>query len=560
MSQATSSPQDPKPTGGPAVRILEENEELRARILGLEEANRLLEGKRQSLEDENSVLLNRISELTVKLAAATQSNVQQQLELELRRLRARLAQHAKDKYGSSSERRGRPDGSPPKDKKDKKDKKKRDRSGPSPQPDLPKDEQLHLLEPADCCCPKCGGDLRAMARQFEESERIVAVERRFKVVKDKRQKYHCRGCGHIEAALGPTKLIPGGRYDLSFVIQVALDKYLCHLPLERQVKRMRRCGLVVTRQTLWDQLHALYVLLLPTLLALHEQVLQAPLVHVDETGWRMMGKGSSKKWWLWSVCCAEAAYYALEPSRGSAVARHLLRDYDGLVVADGYTVYRNLEKARTRAGGEQVNLLTAQQEPMPDYSLVICWMHARRPLFKAEANCPEAKVALDLIAALYAVEAEAVKEAEGDLERLLAKRAWLRETKSRDIVEQLRTWRDQQRPLPKSYLAKGVTFLKNQWDGLTRFLENPLIPLDNGEAERSMRGPVLGRKNFYGCRSERGARVAAAMYSVLESCKRAKVDPQAYLTYVAQHALENPKQTVAILPTEYAKLMESSAG
>ena len=205
-----------------------------------------------------------------------------------------------------------------------------------------------------------------------------------------------------------------------------------------------------------------------------------------------------------------------------------------------------------------MNLLTSEGEPLPDYTLVICWMHARRPLFKAEKNCPEVTEALDLIAGLYAIEARGDRKRRmGDPERLLEARARLREAHSRELIDQLRTWRDQQRPLPKSQWDKGVTFLKNQWDGLTRFLEDPRIPLDNGTAERSMRGPVLGRKNFYGCRSERGARVAALMYTVLESCKRAHVDPEAYLTFVLQRVLENPKEAVTILPTDYAEMAAS---
>ena len=61
----------------------------------------------------------------------------------------------------------------------------------------------------------------------------------------KQQKYRCGRCGHIEAALAPKRFLPGGRYDLSFVVQVALDKYLYHLPLERQVRRMGRREIVM---------------------------------------------------------------------------------------------------------------------------------------------------------------------------------------------------------------------------------------------------------------------------------------------------------------------------
>lgn len=118
---------------------------------------------------------------------------------------------------------------------------------------------------------------------------------------------------------GPRKLVDGGRYSIGFAAQVAVDKYQDALPLARQVQRMKRTGLLVTRQTLWDQLHLLYLLLLPTLLAIHERVLRAALLHADESPWRLMPKeGGSKRWWLWSVSDGVGVFYLLVSTRGAA--------------------------------------------------------------------------------------------------------------------------------------------------------------------------------------------------------------------------------------------------
>ncbi|MCP4245406.1 MAG: transposase, partial [bacterium] len=235
--------------------------------------------KAEALDTQVTVLLRRITELTRKLAAATDRDAQQELELELRRVREQLAAANNDRFGSTSERRDRTD----KGNKNKgdKDKKKQRGHGPTPQPNLPIEEVIHPLDEADCTCPKCAADLRVMAHQFEETELISVVQTRYVLTKHKQQKYRCGGCGHIEAALGPKRFIPGGRYDLSFAVQVALDKYLYHLPLERQVRRMGRRGLQVTSQTLWDQLFALYLLLLPTFIALQARVRTSELLHAD---------------------------------------------------------------------------------------------------------------------------------------------------------------------------------------------------------------------------------------------------------------------------------------
>jgi transposase len=510
----------------------------------------VLKAKNVSLVSELEVLLAQISELTVKLAMAKGKDVQLELELQLKTLRGRLAGHAQETYGDRSERRrkGR--------KKDKKDTSNAKGHGPTAQPKLPIQECVLELPDDACGCSKCGADLRVMAEQFEESELIASVQRRFVMKLYKRQKYNCRACGHIDTAPALLKLIPGGRYDLSFVVQVAIDKYLDALPLERQVRRMRRRGLDTTSQTLWDQLWAMYVVLLPTLLELQRRVLAADLVHADETTWRQMGKGRSKKWWLWTLVSTGGVFFELLPSRGSEAARKLFAGYDGIVMADCYAVYIALERALEKTGGEQLTL-DGETLLLPNFLLAACWMHARRPLFKAEKDTPEVTEALDLIAELYAVEAEAKRMADGDEQALLEHRSRLRNQQSRSIIARLEAWRDAQRPLPRTQYARGVGFLKNNWVRLIRFLEDPRIPLDNGEAERQIRGPVVGRKNYYGTRSERGARVASMMFSLLGTCTQVGVVPYDYLLEALTRGLREPG--TIYLPQDHAAAVSGSA-
>jgi len=85
------------------------------------------------------------------------------------------------------------------------------------------------------------------------------------------------------------------------------------------------------------------------------------------------------------------------------------------------------------------------------------------------------------------------------------------------------------------------------WPGLLRFLDEPRLPLDNNTVERALRGVVLGRKNHYGSRSERGTEVAALFYSLIESAKLAGVEPDAYLRTATRAAI---RQLVIPLPHE----------
>ncbi|MDB4987436.1 MAG: hypothetical protein JWN04_2614, partial [Myxococcaceae bacterium] len=112
-----------------------------------------------------------------------------------------------------------------------------------------------------------------------------------------------------------------------------------------------------------------------------------------------------------------------------------------------------------------------------------------------------------------------------------------RQARSKPLVEALAAWAKAQRARKGTRLGDAITYLHNQWEGLVRFLEEPRIPLSNNAAERAMRGGVLGRKNFGGSKSVRGTEVAAVFYTLIESAKRAGVEPRAYLRAAAEAAL-----------------------
>jgi transposase len=94
--------------------------------------------------------------------------------------------------------------------------------------------------------------------------------------------------------------------------------------------------------------------------------------------------------------------------------------------------------------------------------------------------------------------------------------------------------------LPRSDFGKAVRYMLERWAGLTRFLDDPHIPLDNNAAERALRGPVVGRKNHYGSRSLRGTEVAAVFYTLCETARLVGVDPHAYLRRAVYAVLEQP--------------------
>jgi len=386
-------------------------------------------------------------------------------------------------------------------------------------------EVVHARSDDAVPCPQCGGTVAPWKAQYEEADEIDVVERSFRIVRHRRQKYRCRCGACVVTAPGPAKLVAGGRYSVDFAVSVAVAKYLDHLPLARQVRQMARVGLTVDTQTLWDQLLALSHHLTPTYEALAAEVRAAPVLGADETTWQLMEPGRSKTWWVWALARPDAVVYRLLGSRSAAGAATVLGDYRGVVVCDGYAAYRALAK---RGGGDRAG---------PTITLAHCWAHVRRQYVEAEASSPPAAAeVLTRIGELYAAEAAAQEAAAGDAAILLAERR----VRVAPVVEAIRTWVTQQRALPQSALGKALAYTTELWPGLVAFLDDAAIPVDNNATERALRGIALGRKNHYGSRSERGTRVAALCYTLLESAKLAGVEPAAYLAEATRRAIATP--------------------
>jgi transposase len=116
----------------------------------------------------------------------------------------------------------------------------------------------------------------------------------------------------------------------------------------------------------------------------------------------------------------------------------------------------------------------------------------------------------------------------------------LRQKRSRPILDRIWHWATVQVGLPRSDFGKAVRYMLERWTGLTRFVDDPCIPLDNNAAERALRGPVVGRKNHYGSRSLRGTEVAAVFYTLCETARVVGVDPGAYLLRALYRAIDQP--------------------
>jgi transposase len=463
------------------------------------------------LDRENQRLITKTLELTAEVARLRGVSDPTQLQLavlqELERRRAQVF-HCDARPSSES---APPSPRPP-----------QPGHGPRPQPTPPVVEIRHELPAEDRQCPACGGDLMEMSGQVERSERITTVKLTYQVEQHVRQKYRCRCNGAVVTAPGPAQVLGGSRYAPEFGVGVAVAKYADHLPLERQVRMMAREGLTVDSQTLWDQINAIAHHLAPTYEALGCRALEAPVINVDETRWPMMGSLTPAKGTVWTVRSPTVSFYRILPGKSADEGRQVLNGYRGTVVADGFAVYAVL----ARDG--------------PAFTLAHCWSHAKRKYEEIAEHWPVACAEIGtLIGELYAIERLVPGPFPGDAAAQELRRH-LRQERSRPVLDHIWQWATGQVGLPRSDFGKAVRYMLERWAGLTRFVDDPCVPLDNNAAERALRGPVVGRKNHYGSRSLRGTQVAALFYTLCETAKLAGIDPHAYLLRALYAAIAQP--------------------
>lgn len=313
---------------------------------------------------------------------------------------------------------------------------------------------------------------------------------------------------HIVKAPPPLGVIEGGHYGPGLYAHVITAKCADSLPLYRIEKMLERAGCPIARSTLCGLFHRAAELLMPIYQRLLDIARHDPYVHADETTLKVQAKGQCWTGWIWTVLCKQAIAYVFDESRGGGVAQRLLGGTQGNLVADGYSAYNGVTDIE---GRERVG----------------CWSHARRKFFEAMATVPEAREMLDMIVKLYRIEHHA---AENDLLGTEA-HGLLRSTDSRQVVREIEAWVDERKDKypPKSKMGAAITYATKQRKALARFLDDPLLPLDNNVAERALRIVALGRKNFLFAGHVEGAQNLAVLQTVVATCALHRVNPYEYI-------------------------------
>jgi transposase len=405
---------------------------------------------------------------------------------------------------------------------------------------LPRETQI--IEPDHHSCPDCGGEFKILGEDVSEMLELEPL--RFKVIRRIRPKQACTACDTIVQAPAPSRPIDRGMAGPGLLAHILVGKYADHLPLYRQSEIYAREGVELDRSLLSQWVGRTNALLAPLCDALRAHVFASEVVHADDTTIPVLapGLGKTKTGRLWTYVrderptagtVAPAVWFAYSPDRKGEHPQNHLKDFSGILQADGYSGYTKIyENGKV--------------------SEAACWAHARRKFVDLHnANqSPIAAEALDRIGALYEIE----QRIHG---KLPDERKSVRQAQSRPLLEEFHIWLQQivVTLSQKSALALAINYSLKRWDALTRYCDDGRIAVDNNAAERALRCVALGRKNFLFAGSDGGGKSAAGLYSLIGTAKLNGYDPEAFLREILTRIADHPISRIGeLLPWNIGNL------
>jgi transposase len=385
---------------------------------------------------------------------------------------------------------------------------------------LPMVEKVVELPPDARACPRCGKPAVEMT-ETEDSEEIE-VEVRAHRRRTRRKRYR-RACDCLKVsqtliAPAPPKLIPKGRYGISVWVQVLLAKFASHRALGNAIEALALYDLDLPQGTITDGLRRLTPLLEPIYEALLARNGRSFYRQADETRWSVFVEQEGKigyRWWLWAFLGEDTTVYRIKPTRSHDVPeKHYPDKAKGTLMVDRYSAYKAMAQVKSGV-----------------LKLVFCWAHVRRDFIAVGKGWPEltdwAVAWLRRIRDLYHLNRQRLKH-DAETAEFASHHAALREAV--DAMHQQTTEELADAKL-RQPCRKALESLLGHRSGLTRFVDDPKIPMDNNASERTVRGPSMGRKNYYGSGSLWSVCLTAAMFSILATLKQWGLNRRRWLSW-----------------------------
>jgi transposase len=407
--------------------------------------------------------------------------------------------------------------------------------GPQHHESLPIGDEI-VYDMDESCCADCGDQWKEMG---EQDSHEVEVEVRAYRRKHRRKKY-----GHFckakerwitKRAKGPIKLFPHSTYGISVWVFLLNGKFALQIPVNRLCILLNQKGLRIPPGTIVAGFYRILKLIAPLIAEIKRYSREEKSHwHIDDAGWKTFVKIEGKNtfnWYLWVFRSADVCVYIANPSRAREVPKSHLKDSCGVVSCDRLQSNRKL--------GDFL-----------EYAF--CWVHERRRFRQLLAAYPELRAQceefLHLIENLFHQNKQRLLHDDGSKEQQQA------QTALSDTLTTIRTRIDEHLNDPKlhSELRSALKGIQADWGGLYFFFDLPAIPPHNNPAEQALRGPVVGRKNYYGSGSKSSAELAAAMFSLNATLTLNNMNLESFLTEYLQACAANggnpPPNAASFLP------------
>lgn len=418
--------------------------------------------------------------------------------------------------------------------------------------DLPVIEEHSVLPEAERVCPCCGLPYHEINNTEDAEVLEIEVKAHKRVIH--RHKYvktcHCEGGKAVLTAPPPLRLFNRNLYGISIWTEVLLEKFQYGRSLHSVCKDFAQRGLSLAAGTLTNGFKRMPDLFAPVIQQFETKQLSETLFYNDETYWKEYERTDSKRntqWYLWLFRSQSVTLFIAADNRSGDTPIGYYQKLTALgyviVVCDRYSAYKRL----------------ARQNPR--IILAFCWAHVRRDFLDDARSYPELSDWMhhwvDQIANLYhsnhqrlshwnpewplVAQSVAFNRQQAVLEQAIAQ---VKADYTQALVEL--------DPKTQKIQIAVLTSLRTHWAGLTVFVTNPNVPMDNNLAERTIRGAILGRNNYFGSAAIWSAELAAQLFSLFATLQQWGINRQRwlseYLTVCAQNHCKPPDELTDFIP------------
>lgn len=382
-------------------------------------------------------------------------------------------------------------------------------------PSLERQDIVIDVKDEEKTCP-CGCTKQVIGE--EVSEKLEMIPAKLVVNRYRRLKYACRSCeeGVITAPVKKS-IIPGSMAEPSLLAHIITAKYADHIPLYRQETVLDRIGINLTRGTLSHWVLKAGEALKPLYDHLCKKVVGSGYVQADETTLQVLkekNRRAQTKSYMWMYKAGIEPYvvYEYQPTRGGEHPRNFLKGFEGILQTDDWSAYKGCSKIWAK-----------------------CWAHARRKFHEVyELSGKKKGVAYDLlklISKLYKIERECQEKGLS-----YEKTRDIRNKEAKPILEDIKKILEEKIPQTarQSDIGNALRYSLRNWEGLTEYLKDGRIHIDNNASERCIKPFVIGRRNWLFNDNVRGANVSSILFSIMETAKAHEVNVQKYLQFILE--------------------------